>query len=130
MKNKKQVIVIAAVVAVLALLLGLYFGLRPQTSSGEKKFTLTVVHADGSSREFAIASDEEFLSHALIAEGILTDEGLETGMYLTVDGEVALWNESIQSYWCLYVGDEYAMYGMNDTPIEDGGEYKLEYTLG
>ncbi len=127
---KKQIVVIAAVVAVLALLLGLYFALRPQASAGEKEFTLTVVHADGESKEFTIASDEEFLSHALIAEGIITDEGLETGMYLTVDGETALWNESIQSYWCLYVDGEYAMYGMNDTPIQDGGDYKLEYTLG
>lgn len=128
MKNKKLLIAVIAVVAVLAILLGVYFATRPQASAGEKTFTLTVVHSD-STKEFTITTDEEFLAHALIAEGIINDEGIETGMYFTVDGETASWEEN-QSYWAIYIGEEYATVGMNDLLIEDGASYKLEYTIG
>lgn len=128
MKNKKTLIAVIAVVAVLAILLGIYFIARPTATEGEKTFTLTVVHSD-STKDFTITSDEEFLAHALIAEGIINDEGIETGMYFTVDGETASWEEN-QSYWAIYIGDEYATVGMNDLPIEDGAVYKLEYTIG
>ena len=128
MKNKKTLIAVIAVVAVLAILLGIYFIARPAATEGEKTFTLTVVHSEGSN-DFTITSDQEFLAQALIAEGIINDEGVETGMYFTVDGETASWEEN-QSYWAVYVGEEYATVGMNDLPIEDGGVYKLEYTIG
>lgn len=129
MKNKKLVIAVIALVAVVAVLLGVYFATRPGTSAGEKAFTVTIVHSDGTSKELNLSSSEEFLAPALRAEGILTDDGVETGMYNTVDGETASWEEN-QSYWGFYIGGEYAMTGMNDTPIEDGAAYKLEYTIG
>lgn len=129
MKNKKLIIAIIAVVAVVGLMLGVYFGTRPDADSGSKSFTVTVVHADGTQNEKTIESSEEFLAPALIAEGILTDEGVESGMYYTVDGETASWEEN-QSYWAFYVGEEYATAGMNDTPIQDGAVYKLVYTIG
>lgn len=129
MKNKKLVIAVIAIVAVLAILLGVYFATRPDASDGEKSFTVTIVHSDGTSKELSLSSDEEFLAPAMIAEGILTDEGIETGMYTVVDGEIASW-EADQAYWGFYINGEYAMAGMNDTPIEDGAAYKLEYTIG
>lgn len=129
MKNKKTLIAVIAVVAVLALLLGIYFVTRPNAAEGEKAFTLTIVHSDGTSKDLEITSNEEFLAPALIAEGVLTDEGIETGMYNTVDGELASWDAD-QAYWGFYINGEYAMTGVNDTPIEDGAAYKLEYTIG
>lgn len=129
MKNKKLIIAVVAIVAVVAILLGVYFATRPTASAGSKTFTLTVVHSDEVSKDFTITSSEEFLAPALIAEGIINDEGIETGMYFTVDGETASWEEN-QSYWAFYIGDDYAMAGMNDTPIEDGAVYKLVYTIG
>ena len=128
MKNKKTIIALVAVILAVALLAGIYLAARPQTTEGEKTFTLTVVHSEGS-KDFTITTQEEFLAHALIAEGIITDEGIETGMYLTVDGETASWEEN-QAYWAIYVGEDYATVGMNDLPIEDGAVYKLEYTIG
>ena len=129
MKNKKLIIALVALVLVVAVFLGIYFAARPQTNTDAKTFTLTVVHSDNSSKDFTITSSEEFLSPALIAEGIINDEGIETGMYFTVDGETASWEEN-QSYWAFYPGEDYATMGMNDTPIEDGAVYKLVYTLG
>lgn len=128
MKNKKVIIAIVAMVVVLGLLLGLYFATRPSAQAGEKTFTLTVVHSD-STKDFTISTQEDTLALALIAEGIITDEGLETGMYFTVDGETASWEEN-QSYWAVYVGEEYATVGMNELVIEDGAVYQLVYTIG
>ena len=128
MKNKKTLIAAVVAVLVIALLAGIYFATRPDATEGAKTFTLTVVHSN-STEEFTISTDEMYLAHALIAEGIINDEGIETGMYFTVDGETASWEEN-QSYWAIYVGEEYATVGLNDLAIEDGGVYKLEYTIG
>ncbi len=129
MKNKKLVIAIVAVVALIALMVGIYFATRPAATTDEKTFTLTIVHGDGTSKEKTIKSAEEFLAPALVSLGILTDDGVETGMYLIVDGEAVSWEKN-QSYWAFYVDGEYAMEGMNTTVITDGAHYKLEYTLG
>ena len=34
-----------------------------------------------------------------------------------------------QSYWGLFIGEDYAMTGMNDTPVNDGDSFKLVYTI-
>ena len=128
MKNKKTLIAAIVGILVVALLAGIYFVTRPTAAAGDKTFTLTVVQSD-STKEFTISTDEEYLAPALMAEGIINDEGVETGMYFTVDGETASWEEN-QSYWAIYVDDVYATEGLNTLPVEDGGVYKLEYTLG
>lgn len=129
MKNKKLVIALVVLVVVVAALACVYFMAGPKATAGEKTFTLTVVHSDGTSKEVTIASSEEFLAPALREEGILTDDGTETGMYLIVDGETASWEEN-QAYWGFFVNGDFATAGINDTPIEDGATYKLEYTIG
>lgn len=129
MKNKKMIITAVALVAVIGILLGVYLVTRPQSTEGVKNFTVTVVHSDGSSRDFQLTSSEEFLAPALMAEKIINDEGVETGMYYTVDGETASW-EVNQSYWAIYEGDTYANDGLNTLAIRDGAIYKLVYTIG
>lgn len=129
MKNKKMIITAVALVAVIGILLGVYFVTRPQPTEGVKNFTVTVVHSDGSSRDFKLTSSEEFLAPALMAEEIINDEGVETGMYYTVDGETASW-EVNQSYWAIYEGEAYANDGLNTLAVRDGAVYKLVYTIG
>ena len=96
---------------------------------GLMAFTVTVVHADGSSKEFSYSTDAKMLGDYLEEQGLIVSEGADDGMFHTVDGEKADWNES-KSYWALYLGEEYAMAGIYDTPIADGAAYKLEYTRG
>ena len=127
MKNKKLIIAIVAFVAVAALFVGVYFGTSPDTTAGSKTFTLTVVHGNGTSKEFTITSQQEFLADALLDENLIVESN-SPGMYTTVDGETADYSVD-QSYWGFYIDGEYAMEGMNTTPIVDGGNYKLEYTV-
>ena len=129
MKNKKILIAVIALAAVIALLLGVYFATRPEAVEGGKSFTVTVVHADGSEKTFTYTTDEEMLGAFLEAEGLIESQGADDGMFHTVDGEKADWNEN-KSYWAFYLGEEYATTGIYTTPITDGAAYKLVYTLG
>lgn len=127
MSKKKLFIAIAALVVVVGLLLGLYFATRPQTQEGTKSFTVTVVHKDGSSKDFQYTSAEEFVGTVLQKEGLVEGEMGQYGLYIKkVDGEKAVYEED-NAYWGFYIGEDYAQTGIDQTPIEDGKVYKLVY---
>lgn len=129
MKNKKLVLVLAAFVALVGILVGVWFATRPQAQEGGKAFTVTVVHSDGQTKDFSYTTDAEFLGAFLYEEGLLIADENNPGMFHTVDGEKADWNEN-QSYWAFYEGEDYATQGIETTPIADGAVYKLVYTVG
>ena len=52
------------------------------------------------------------------------------GIYITeVDGERAVY-EHDKAYWALFINGEYAVSGIDATPIENGAQYTLAYTVG
>ena len=125
--KKKTWIALVALVVVAALLMGAYFVTRPETQKGSKRFTVTVVHSDGTEKTFDCYTDEEYLDKALLAEGIITGHDDQFGLVIdSADGEEAIW-ERDSAYWSLFVGDAYATTGISQTPVEDGGSYKLVY---
>ena len=130
MKNKKMVIAAVALVLVIALMGGLFLMTRPETAEGNKSFTVTVVHKDGSEKVFEYKSNEEFLGPVLLAEGLVEGEMSTYGLMIhSVDGEIADWNVD-QGYWALFIGEEYATTGADTTPVKDGDVFKLVYTIG
>lgn len=129
MKNKKLILSVIALVAVIAIFLGVYLATRPEAQEGSKTITITVVHSNGTSKDFTCHTDARFLADVMLAEGLfLSTEGAD-GMYYTVDGETASW-ETNKAYWALYIGEEYAMVGAKDTPVNDGDSFKWVYTIG
>ena len=93
-----------------------------------KTFTVTVVHKDGTSKDFTYETTEEFVGPVLEAEGLIEGNAGPYGMEITkVDGEQAIYNED-KAYWAVYEGEEYALQGIDTTPAVDGGVYKLVYT--
>ena len=95
---------------------------------GLATITVTVVHKDGTSKEFTYTTNEEFLGPLLQAEGLIEGNAGPYGMEITkVDGEQAIYDTD-KAYWALYEGAEYALQGIDTTPIVDGATYKLEYT--
>ena len=99
----------------------------PKTE-GLATITVTVVHKDGTTKDFTYETDEEFLGPLLQAEGLIEGNAGPYGMEITkVDGEQAIYDTD-KAYWALYEGAEYALQGIDTTPIKDGGTYKLEYT--
>ena len=127
MNNKKQILTLVALIVVVGLFAGVWFATRPQSVEGAKSFTVLVVHSDKTEKTFTYTTDAEKLGVFLEQEGLIVGSG--DGMFHTVDGEKADWSVN-QSYWALYLGNEYATAGIYDTDIVDGTTYKLEYTLG
>ena len=130
MKNKKLIAALLALVLLIGGMVWLWMGSRETAAEGAKTFTVTVVHADGSAKDFRYGTDEEYLGRVLLDEGLVEGEEGAYGLMITVvDGEKAVWEEN-GAYWALFIGEEYATTGADTTPVTDGGIYKLVYTLG
>ena len=130
MKNKKVWIGLAALVAAVCLMAGLWLIAREQTVEGAKAITVTVVHKDQSRKDFHYHTDARYLSEVLLDENLVEGENGEYGLMISaVDGETADWNVD-KGYWALYIGEEYATTGAESTVVTDGAVYKLVYTLG
>lgn len=128
--NKKILLAVIALVVVAAVMVGVYFATRPEPVDGQKTITVTVVHKDGTSKDFTYKTQEEYLGPVLQSEGLVEGEMGEYGLFITaVDGETADYSVD-QSWWMLCVGEEYATTGADAVVIEDGGLYKLIYTIG
>ena len=127
--NKKTLGIVIALVAVVAILVGVYFATRPETTDGMKSFTVEIVHADGTSKKLEMKSDAEYLGEALDEKDLIEyEEGPYGKFILKADGEQAVF-ETDGAYWAFFVGEEYAMLGVDQTPIEEGKIYKLVYTI-
>ncbi|MBR2309950.1 MAG: hypothetical protein IKA47_05405 [Oscillospiraceae bacterium] len=102
----------------------------PETTADKGKtlqFTVIVTHKDKTEKIFLYECEGGMLGAFLEKEGLIIGSG--DGMFHTVNGEKADWNEN-QSYWAFYVDNNYAVKGIYETPIENGKNYKLEYTIG
>ena len=129
-KNKKIIIAAIALVVLIAAMAVIYASTRPATAEGEKSFTVEVIHGDGSEKTFTYQTDAEYLGEVLLDEGLIQGEVNQFGLYIiTVDGEDAIYEED-GAYWALYEGDDYAQRGIDETPILDGSEFSLVYTVG
>lgn len=128
MKNKKIVIALIALVAVVGLMLGIWTATRPQTNTQTKTITVTVVHSDGAEKNFTYVTDAGKLSEVLLAEGLVTGYASEQYGFTieSVDGVSADWATD-GAYWALYVGDEYAITSAAGIELTDGGVYRLVY---
>ena len=92
--------------------------------------TVIVVHKDGSEKVFEVETDALYLGEVLLEEGIVEGEMGPYGLMISAaDGEVADWNVD-QSYWAIFIGEEYATTGADGIPVFGGDVYKLVYTIG
>lgn len=127
MKNKKIILAAIAFVAVLALMVGVYFLTRPKPVEGEKTITVTIVHKDKTEKTYTITTKAESLSQAMNEKGLLGED--HNGIYYTVDGETTDYNVA-QSWWRINENGVMSEKGANDIMIHDGGVYQWVYTIG
>ena len=93
---------------------------------GEKSFELTIVDKEGAEHLYLIHTDEEMVGYALIAHGLIEGEEGPYGMYIkSVLGQV-LDYETDQMYWAFYVNGEYALTGVDQTPVTADTAYMLK----
>lgn len=133
--NKKLIAGVVALIAVIAILLGVYLNNRQPATSGSKTITVNVFDTVGSteaSNTATIATDEEYLRGALEQEdsGIsISGSESEYGLFVTtVDGVTA--DDSKQQWWCFTKGGEMLNTGVDSTPIADGDTYEITLTEG
>ena len=128
MKNKKLVLATVAVVALIAVMAGVWYFTRPTPEEGSKAITVFVTHKDGTEKKFEFRTDEEYLDKVLLAKGLITGSESQYGLTVeSVDGEIADWIAD-NAYWAIYIGDEYATTGISEIVVTDGAIYKFVYT--
>ena len=127
--NKKTTRILVAVLAVLAVAVGVLFATtRPETSAGSKTITVTTVVADGSEKVHEISTDAEYLYDAIA--DFVTGSDSEYGFFITgVDGYEA--DSAAEEWWSVCDGaGEMLPTGVSDTPIADGDKFEITLTVG
>ena len=99
------------------------------TTLGNGAKTLTVVIEDTQkSVTFTIHTDKATVGEALLEHKLIDGEEGAYGLYVKVaNGTVADYDVD-RSYWAFYIGEDYAMTGVDATAIEEGVTYRLVYT--
>ena len=132
-KNKKGLIIgIIALIVLVAVFVGAWMALKPHTSQGAKKVILQVVSMEGTTTEYVVQTDAEYLRQVMDEAEGLTYDGTEDSygfMVLTVNGETADYSVD-GSYWAFYINGDYCNYGVSEQPVADGDVFSIEYTKG
>lgn len=127
--TKKIVLSLAALLIVIAALLGVYRLTGGTAAQGAKSITVEVVHGDGSLKTFDCDTEREYLGEVLADEKLVEGEEGAYGLFITtVDGETA--DDGKQQWWCITKGGEQLNTGADQTPIADGDHYELTLTTG
>lgn len=128
-QKKKNILIVAILVAVVVLLAAVWMIFRPQSVAGEKQLGISVVDAEGNTEEFSFSTSQEFLRGALEEQGLVQGEESQYGLYVTtVNGLTA--DESQQQWWCFTKGGEDVMTGVDSTPIADGDHFEITLKTG
>ncbi len=130
--NKKIVLGLVALVAVIAILVGAYAMFAPKATEGAKAISIEVIDNQQQSTVYELNTDAEYLRQAMeeAEEQGLTFSGTEDqyGMMLdTVNGMRADYNLD-GAYWSVMVNGEYGMNGIDTQVVTDGDKYQLIYT--
>ena len=128
MKNKKMMVILVALVAVIAAMMGVFAMTRPEAVEGSKNVTVVIIHKDGTTKEMNYDTDLEFLADLLLEKELATGYTSEEYGFTveSVDGVVLDWSKD-NAYWALYEGEEYATTSAAGIVLTDGGVYKLVY---
>ena len=93
---------------------------------GETIFEFTVVDAEGKAKLYEIHTDKTVVGDALLELGLIAGDAGDYGLYVkTVDG-ITVDYDTDGKYWAFYINGEYAMTGVDATPITDGEEYAFK----
>jgi len=93
---------------------------------GTTVFPFVVVDADGNEKHFEVHTEKTMVGDALIELDLIAGDTAEYGLYVkTVDG-ITVDYDTDGKYWAFYINGEYAMTGVDATPITEGEEYSFK----
>lgn len=133
-KNQKIIISVVVVIALIAVLLGIYAFFKPKATTGSKEYTVNVVDAEGTTVTYDGTTDAQYLSELmdeLVEEGDFSyvGEAGEYGLYITTINGITADYATDGAYWSIYVNGEYGQYGADSQPVTDGDEYSFVYEV-
>ena len=93
---------------------------------GEISFMFTVVDAEGNQKVYEVHTDKTVVGDALLELNLIAGDAGDYGLYVkTVDGIIVDYDTD-GKYWAFYINGEYAMTGVDATPITEGEEYAFK----
>ena len=101
-------------------------GAVTELGEGSKTFELTVEDKEGVIHSYRIHTDEEMVGFALIKHELIEGEQGQYGMYIKSVLGQTLDYETDGMYWAFYVNGEYALTGVDQTPIQADTSYMLK----
>ena len=101
-----------------------------EAGEGEKLFYFEVTFSDGETASYAIHTDAETVGEALVSLELISGDESEYGLYVKTIGDETLDYNTDGMYWAFYENGEYAMTGVDATPITDGATYAFTATKG
>ena len=121
---------VLGLVVVVGLMALLYTRFSAKPVAGSKEITIEVVDNEKKSTMYEVKTDAEYLRQAMDEADGLTYGGSEsdTGMMVdTINGLRADYTAD-KAYWSFYINGEYCNFGIDQQPIADGDQFKIEYT--
>lgn len=119
-----------ALILALVMALSLFACGTGDTDAEPVTFTVIVTDLEGNETTFHYTSSADTVGEALEAEGLISGEEGEYGLFLrTVNGIVADWDAD-QTYWAFYIDGEYAMTGVDETDLVADTTYSFVLTKG
>ena len=129
--NKKVIISLVALAAVIAILAIVYSVFREKPVTGSKEVTIEVVDKEQQTTTYELHTDAEYLRQAMDEAEGLTFSGTESEFGLmidTVNGLSADFNAD-GAYWSIYVNGAYGNYGIDLQPVLDGDTFTIKYEV-
>ncbi len=97
-----------------------------ELGEGKSSFYFKVTDKEGAEINFLIHTDKETVGEALLDLGLIDGDEGDYGLYVKkVNGIVADYDTD-KTYWAFYIGGEYAMSGVDKTPITEGASYAFK----
>ena len=93
---------------------------------GTTVFVFTVVDGEGNETTFEIHTDKEIVGEALLELGLIEGEAGAYGLFVKTVNGITTDYDADGAYWAFYVNGEYAMSGVDTTPITEGETYMFK----
>lgn len=128
MTNSKVVLSLLTLMLIVAMAFSGCGAADDTVGTGEKTFTFEVVELDGTKETFEVKTDAVIVGDALVENGLISGENGQYGLMVdTVNGQKYDYNDD-GAYWAFHIDGEYAMTGVDSTPITDGTVYNFTAT--
>jgi len=97
---------------------------------GETVFRFEVTNPDETITVWDVSTDAETVGAALVAVGLIAGDESEWGLMVTQVNGITADFDADGAFWAFFIDGEFAMTGVDDTPIEAGVTYAFVYTQG